>query len=183
MIVDGYLKDVTKRYSPKYYGSSWRLRLQDEAYFEDCVVLLNRICKSHREMYDESGELEGFTESEPMPDKLTGFHLHGKYVLESKLKKYEVFWPDHATVGDFKGDKIHLRENLRKVRSKDAWYTQYARTLKPDAEPVKIIQLPKKKKKGMLLPDEDPYEPGAMQPLYGEWQTDPFIPPKAVNVL
>lgn len=127
-------------------------------------------------------ELENFTESEPIPEKLAGFHLHGKFVLESKLKKYEVFWPNDDIVGEFKGEKIHLRKNLQKVRSKDAWYTQFARTLKENENPVKIIQLPKKRKKGMLLPDEDPYEPGAMQPLYGEWQTNPYIPPRAIDV-
>lgn len=91
--------------------------------------------------------------------------------------KYEVFWPADAVVGKFKEEPIHLRSSVQKVRSKEAWFTQFARNLRSGEEPVKTIQLPKRKKKGMLLPDEDPYEPGGTQHLYGEWQTEPYVPP------
>lgn len=178
----GYIVDVTKRYSSQYYGTSWHLRHLDEKYFFECLRLLNKRVPNPEVLYDEDAELEGFTQSEGIPEKLAGFHLHGRFVLENKLKKYEVFWPADKIVGQFKGENIHLRSCLQKVRSKDAWYTQFARRLKEGEEPVKVIQLPKRRKKGMLLPDEDPYEPGPMQPLYGEWQTEPYVPPVAIDV-
>lgn len=177
---DNYIKDVTKRYTSRYYGNTWKLRQTEEVAFTRYTERLNKEIH-YPSLYDEDKELEAFTESEPMPDSAAGFQMHGKYVLESKLKKYETFWPDNEIVGTFKDENIRLRSTLKKVRSKEAWYTQYSRTLKEGAVPMKVIQLPKKKKKGIIGPDEDPYEPGAMQPLYGEWQTEPYNPPEAID--
>lgn len=177
---EGFIADVTKRYSSKYYGNTWKARLPDEEPFQQFLTKLNYTHKK-QSLYDEEGELESFTEAEPIPETLAGFHMHGKYVLESRLKKYETFYPPDDTVGTFRSDPIHLRSSVKKVRSKEAWYTQFARSLIPDVEPVKTIQLPKRKKRGFVAPDEDPYEPGPMQPLYGEWQTVPYAPPMAVD--
>lgn len=177
----GYVTDVTRRYSSKYYGATWKIRLSEEKHLLRYLELLNSR-KILEILYDEECELESFTEAEPIPETAAGFNMHGKYVLEGKLKKYEVFHPSDDIVGTFKDENIHLRRSVKKVRSKEAWYTQFARSLVEGTEPVKVIQLPKKRKKGFVGPDEDPYEPGAMQPLYGEWQTIPYEPPKAINV-
>lgn len=179
----GVLTDVTRRYVSKFYGQAWKLRQSDEAAFLRAIHRISaRSACENSLLYDEEAELECFAAAEPMPKTLAGFQAHGKYVLENRIQKYQVFYPaDAGIVGEFRGIPIRLRNVIHKVRSKEAWYTQYARILLPDAEPVKTIQLPKKKKKGLLTPGEDEYEPGAMQPLYGEWQTLPYIPPEAVD--
>jgi hypothetical protein len=48
---------------------------------------------------------------------------------------------------------------------------------------MKSVQLSKKKKvsKGQPIPDLDE-EPRPEQPLYGEWQTEPYKPPAAIDV-
>lgn len=179
----GILTDVSRRYVSKFYGQVWKLRQSDENVFLRAIHKINSRSTGESPMlYDEEAELESFAAAEPMPKTLAGFQAHGKYVLENRIQKYQVFHPaDAGIVGEFRGTPIRLRNVIHKVRSKEAWYTQYARILLPEAEPVKTIQLPKKKKKGLLTPGEDEYEPGAMQPLYGEWQTLPYIPPEAVD--
>lgn len=175
----GSLIDVTRRYSSKYYGATWKARTADEAALGRFLVAAAR--GSPGIGSDEDAELEAFTEAEALPESATGYQMHGKYVLEGKVRKYETLHPGNEPVGTFRGESVHLRRNLRKVRSKEAWYTQFARSLQPGAAPVKVIQLPRKKKRGFVEPDEDAYEPGAMQPLYGEWQTEPYVPHVAVD--
>ncbi len=177
---DRFVTDVTKRYSMNYFSQCWKLRLNEEKHLHRFLSLINKNITSRR-YYNESLELDNLASQEPIPETASGFSNHGKYVLESKLRKYEVFWPANEIVGTFKGENIHLRESVKKVRSKDAWYTQFARIVRKDEQPIKTIQLPRKRKRGYVGPEEDAYEPGNMQPLFGEWQTDPFVPLSATN--
>jgi xeroderma pigmentosum group C-complementing protein len=108
-------------------------------------------------------------------------------MLESKLKKYEAYWPpDAGIIGEFRGENVRLRSVVQKVRSKEAWYTQFGRIIKEGEESCKQVKLPKKpEKKRRKFDDEIPMvgpedaEDVRWQPLYGEWQTEPYSPPIA----
>ena len=84
-----------------------------------------------------------------------------EYVLESRVKKYEAFNPTKDSIlFEINGDKAHPAEALEKVRSKDAWYTQFGRLIRESEAPIKVVNLAKQKSEGAQR----------LQPLYGEWQ-------------
>ena len=100
-------------------------------------------------------------------------HDADAYVTEDCLRKYEAFNPNKDTVMQSEsGELLHLKSSIEKVRSKDAWLTQYGRVIETEESPVKLVSLPKKKS------DIDTRQ----QPLYGFWQTKPYSPPEVIDV-
>lgn len=184
----GRAVDVTRRYSTKYFGVAAKLRRYD-------ALVLQLLLAHQPSLSDaEETELASLVDGEAIPSTLAGFHGHGRYMLESQLKKYEVFWPpDAGIVGEFRGQPVRLRSVVQKVRSKESWYTQFGRVIKEGESPCKQVKLPKKPEKIGKKKAEDwerilkpaLTEGGAketiMQPLYGEWQTEPFSPPIAAD--
>jgi hypothetical protein len=68
--------------------------------------------------------------STEIPKTLSSMKNHPTLILESQLRKYEVFYPVQKPVGYFKDEAVYFRENVKKVRSKDAWLSQCARIVK-----------------------------------------------------
>lgn len=94
---------------------------------------------------------------------------YSKLILKSKIPRYEIIRPE-IIIGYFKKEPFYLKRNLFKVRSRESWFTNYGRIVKENESPAKTIEL-KNSKKGT---SRDQY-------LYGEWQTELFIPPPAQN--
>lgn len=185
--------DVTRRYSSRYYAITAKRRRLDEPILSR---VLNLIGFSEKDNSAEEAELAGLVDGEPIPKTLAGFQGHGRYMLERQLKKYEVFWPPNVgIVGEFRGENVRLRSVLQKVRSKEAWYTQFGRVIRDDELPCKEVPLPAKpvSSKGLGKSNQSVLDseillitssvPGEkrLQPLYGEWQTIPFSPPVAAD--
>lgn len=113
----------------------------------------------------ESNDSEG-----KFPKTLNEFKASKKYILKFQLKKFEAFDPaKDVVVGYFGDEEIHKREAISKVRSKEAWLTQFGRTLIAGTKPIKEYEL----KHGAGV---------KKQYLYGVWQTEAFQPPSAENV-
>lgn len=185
----GRAVDVSRRYASRFYGVTAKLRRHDEMILTEVLSLLGGLVSG-----DEEEELASLVDGEPLPTTVAGFHGHGRYMLESQLKKYEVFWPpDAGIVGEFRGVPVRLRAVVQKVRSKEAWYTQFGRVIIEGEAPCKHVALPKKpERKSKKVADwEKPLEEvethsaalkeAVLQPLFGEWQTEPFAPPVAVD--
>jgi len=119
--------NVTRRYCSQYHNVTAKLRRPEEQVFQETLHVL---CPFERLSLKEEEELRGFADSEPMPNSVAGFKMHNKYILASDLKKYQVFWPPDAVVGEFRGEAIHLCDHVQKVKSKEAWFTQFARIIK-----------------------------------------------------
>lgn len=183
----GNIFDVTRRYTSRYYGWTAKLRRADEALLASFMTPLPT---------REETELAALVDGEPIPQTLSGFHGHGRYMLERQLHKYEVFYPPNAgIVGEFRGEQVRLRSAVQPVRSKEAWYTQYGRVIREGEVPAKVVKLPKKpervKKKQAWEHDLEattrastsapPAKEYVDQPLWGEWQTIPFQPAVAQN--
>jgi xeroderma pigmentosum group C-complementing protein len=126
-VEDNKILNVTRRYCSQYCNVTAKLRRPEEQVFQETLRIL---CPFECLSLKEEKELKSFADSEPMPDSAAGFKMHDKYILASGLKKYEVFWPPDMVVGEFRGEAIHLREHVQKVRSKEAWFTQFARIIK-----------------------------------------------------
>lgn len=190
----GRATDVSRRYCSRYFGWTARLRRSDELFLQNTIRLAAAPVDAA-----EDGELSMLVDGEALPDTLVGFHGHGRYMLESQLKKYEIFWPpDAGVVGEFRGQRVRLRSTVHKIRSKEAWYTQFGRVIAEGQEACKHVKLPKKperkrrkvddwekplveesKKAGSASKSSDADDDRLQQPLYGEWQTVPYAPPVA----
>lgn len=123
------LNDVTRRYCSLYHTVTCRQRRLLEDCLNDSMEAVNQGRSAAIPFYDESTELAAFVLAEPMPTTVGAFKMHGKYVLASHLKKYQVFWPPEPA-GEFRGEAVYLRENVQPVRSKEAWFTQYGRVIR-----------------------------------------------------
>lgn len=187
----GRAVDVSRRYTSRFYGVTAKLRRHDEIILNEVLPLL----KGHVSD-SEAHDLANLVDGEPLPKTLAGFQGHGRYLLESQVKKYEIFWPPEAgIVGEFRGEPVRLRSVVQKIRSKEAWYRQFGRVIKEGEEPCKQVALPKKpERKSKQIADwEQAVEDATkhtilnagkevvMQPLFGEWQTEPFSPPVAFD--
>ena len=132
--MDGYIHDLTKKYAFKFEERSFKLRKNEDKWLKS----FNENINSHKDSYlkslpdvdnipDESGNrLSTFD----IPKTLSAIKNHPDLMLASQLKKYEVFYPGPISVGVFKDEPVFLKENVKKVRSRDAWLSQCARVIK-----------------------------------------------------
>lgn len=123
---EGLLHDLTEKYAHSYDEKSYRLRKDEHDWFIGLIKDLNSKKKpSPYNSFDKTP-----FKSLEMPKTLSAMKSHPKLILGSQLKKYEVFYPISSPIGFFKDEPVFLRENIKKVRSKDAWLSQCARIVK-----------------------------------------------------
>lgn len=64
-----------------------------------------------------------------IPSKASQIKNHPIFILESHLKKYEILYPPEIA-GFLDSDTVYYRKNVRKLRSKEAWLTQFGMSIK-----------------------------------------------------
>lgn len=67
--------------------------------------------------------------SDEIPTSKSKFTGHPKYVLESQLRKYEVLHPPEIA-GFFGTESVYFKKHIRKLKSKEAWLTQFGKVIK-----------------------------------------------------
>lgn len=184
----GKAADLTRRYCSQYYSITSKLRRPDESLLQTILSVAGTTVSS-----EEEAELSSLVDGESIPTTKSGFQGHARYILESQLHKYDVFWPPEAgIVGEFRGENVRLRSVVHRVRSKEAWYTQFGRVIKDGELPAKLVKMPQRPTKPSKKSSwEEGLDPSTTdfgqapevryQQLYGEWQTVPFSPPIAVD--
>jgi hypothetical protein len=131
--IDSVCYDLTEKYSSDYLERSFKLRKDEDKWLKDLITKLNFMNKSSRKCLPDLDLNNNEKDSKnpiEIPKTLTGIKNHPNLMLASQLRKYEVFYPASEPVGYFKGESVFLRENVKKVRSKDAWLSQCARIVK-----------------------------------------------------
>lgn len=128
---NGICYDLTEKYSSDYIERSFKLRKDEDKWLKDFITKLNSMNKSYKKcLPDRDQNVKDSTAPIEIPKTLTAMKNHPTLMLESQLRKYEVFYPVTEPVGYFKDESVFLRENVKKVRSKDAWLSQCARIVK-----------------------------------------------------
>jgi len=182
--LDGFVKERTKRYAKDFLTYTRKLRLKNNAKWWEVNIIkryfsTNVIDDSDEEVPDEEEE------KQPLPTSIAGFLNHPLYVLERHIKKYEVLYKKEPVLGYIRNEAIYPRSNVRAVNTKEYWIRQ-GLSIKEGAEPAKYVKSKvytiKKKRmiefskqnaaigKDFNLGDE-------MVPLYGDWQTEPYVSP------
>eukprot|EP00127_Corallochytrium_limacisporum_P003432 Clim_evm60s149 gene=Clim_evmTU60s149 len=157
----GNIRDVTARYATNWLHRTQKER-PDGTWWSQLIAKLDNTKTIEQENEDillTSAHMSG-----PLPTKMQDYRNHPMYAMAKFVGTYEVIHPMQPILGRIKGEAIYPRANVRKLRSKEGWL-KMAKVLKEDATPIKTA---KRKNK------ED-------QELFGEWQTEKYIPPSAEN--
>ena len=174
----GHCREVTPRYTNRFMLSEFkRLRVDDD--------WIQKTMKSFQPGYktkqdeEEDIQLKLEQECQPLPTSLSEFKNHPLYLLARHLLVSEVIrgqdGKEAIPVGTFRGEAVYSRKDVHPVKSKEYWMRS-AKVVREDEEPAKTVKGRKKwdKYSNKYITDIPKF-------LYGEWQTDPFIPPTATD--
>lgn len=173
---NGFMKEVTGRYSCKFLMSSFRRLRVDFDWLSETLSSFHPGNKTPQEE-DEDREIEGKLSALPLPTTVGEFKGHPLYLLKRHLLVYEAIYPpDTQPISMFKGEEeIYSRSCIHPVRS-DLYWKRQGRILKEGESPYKVVKGRKK---------WDRYAQRYIQDtpnlLYGFWQTEEYIPPTAVD--
>lgn len=174
----GHCREVTPRYTSRFMLSEFkRLRVDDE-WMQKTMRFFQPGYRT-KEEEEEEIELKLEQECQPLPTSVSEFKNHPLYLLGRHLLVSEVIHgqdgKEAIPVGTFRGESVYSRKDVHPVKSKEYWMRS-AKVVREDEEPAKTVKGRKKwdKYSNKYITDIPKF-------LYGEWQTDPFIPPTATN--
>ena len=170
---DGYMREVTQRYTTDWMSPSMKKRRIDENWWTQTLEPFQRKNKSLAEKAEDS-EFEEKISSTPLPTKISEFKNHPLYVLKKDLLKFQGIYPSDAPpLGFIRGEPIYARECVQLLRSRETWL-RFARTVRVGETAYKLVKSrPKWDKYSKTWKRDLPLE------LFGEWQTEPYDPPEA----
>lgn len=168
---DGSLKDVTQRYAPSFLVNTRKLRY-DQSWVEEVLALYPPSNKEQVEREDLA--LSRQAEEAPLPTSVSAFKGHPLYVLQRHLLKFEAIYPANApTLGFIKSEGVYARECVHTLQGRTSWLKE-GRVVKLGEEPYKVVKArPKWDRMTGAKASDEPLE------VYGEWQTEQYIPPPA----
>ncbi|KAJ8370916.1 hypothetical protein SKAU_G00109440 [Synaphobranchus kaupii] len=173
---DGYLKDLSSRYDPTWMTSSRKRRVEPEWWEE---TLGGFRCPASQRERQEDKELQAKLLDKPLPTVVSEFKNHPLYALKRHLLKYEAIYPPTAAIlGYCRGEAVYSRDCVHTLHSRDTWLKE-ARTVLLGEEPYKLVRgfsnRARKARQGAEQKDKDDL------PLFGDWQTEEYQPPVAVD--
>ncbi|MED6279416.1 hypothetical protein CHARACLAT_000659 [Characodon lateralis] len=173
---DGFLKDLGKKYDPTWMTSSQKRRVDDEWWEETLESFMGPEDDRNKK---EEKELQNKLLNKPMPTSIAEYKNHPLYALKRHLLKYEALYPPTATVlGYCRGEPVYSRDCVHTLHSRDIWLKQ-ARTVRLGEEPYKMVKgfSNRSRKARMMSKMREEKD----LPLFGEWQTEEYQPPVAVD--
>ncbi|CAN0199383.1 unnamed protein product [Pylaiella littoralis] len=118
----------------------------------------------------EERELQEKVNSEPVPSTIAALKNHHVYVLGKELLKFEGLRPGARAAGLVKGSKVYLKTDVAKLRGASRWKMDGLQVRESEVgKPAKVATKNGKK------------EGEGTSKLYGEWQTESWVPEAAAN--
>ncbi|XP_068187390.1 DNA repair protein complementing XP-C cells [Antennarius striatus] len=173
---DGFLKDLGRKYDPTWMTLSRKRRVDEEWWQEMLEPFLGP--EDERDIKEDK-ELQNKLVNKPLPISVAEYKNHPLYALKRHLLKYEAIYPGTATVlGYCRGEPVYSRDCVHTLHSKDTWLKE-ARTVRLGEEPYKMVKgfSNRSRKARMMSERKDEND----LPLFGEWQTEEYQPPIAVD--
>ncbi|XP_040917530.1 DNA repair protein complementing XP-C cells isoform X2 [Toxotes jaculatrix] len=173
---DGFVKDLGRKYDPTWMTSSRKRRVDEEWWEETLEPFLGP--EDERDMKEDK-ELQNKLLNKPLPISITEYKNHPLYALKRHLLKYEAIYPSTATVlGYCRGEPVYSRDCVHTLHSRDTWLKE-ARTVRLGEEPYKMVKGFSNRSRKARMMSELKEENDL--PLFGEWQTEEYQPPIAVD--
>nr|XP_039262594.1 DNA repair protein complementing XP-C cells homolog isoform X2 [Styela clava] len=170
-----YIKDITPRYAAKWLTDTRKLRvgMVDKDWWKETLAPY-----AERDTVLDAKENRDMQEAllaQPLPTTISALKNHPLFGLRRHLLKYEAIYPpDVPAVGLIRGEEIYPRSSIYTLCSREKWL-QEARSVKDGEEPYKMVAslwINMKLKQDMST---------LSMPLFGIWQTEPYVPPTAKN--
>ncbi|XP_041656376.1 DNA repair protein complementing XP-C cells isoform X2 [Cheilinus undulatus] len=173
---DGFIKDLGRKYDPTWMTSSRKRRVEEEWWEETLEPFLGP--EDERDKKEEK-ELQNKLLNKPLPISVGEYKNHPLYALRRHLLKYEAIYPSTATVlGYCRGEPVYSRDCVHTLHSRDTWLKE-ARTVRLGEEPYKMVKgFSNRSRKARMMSELKEENDLA---LFGEWQTEEYQPPIAVE--
>ncbi|XP_012682897.2 DNA repair protein complementing XP-C cells [Clupea harengus] len=173
---EGYIKDLSRRYDPTWLTSSRKRRI-DQDWWDETLDIYEAP-DSEREK-KEDNELEAKLLSKALPTSILEYKSHPLYALQRHQLKYEALYPPTAAIlGYCRGEPVYSRDCIHTLHSKDTWLKE-ARTVRLGEVPYKMVRGFSNQSRKARMMSEHKVEKDL--PLFGEWQTEEYQPPVAVD--
>ncbi|KAM7412306.1 hypothetical protein PAMA_021995 [Pampus argenteus] len=173
---DGFVKDLGRKYDPTWMTSSRKRRVEEEWWEETLEPFLG---PEDEKDIKEDKELQTRLLNKPLPVSIAEYKNHPLYALKRHLLKYEAIYPPTATVlGYCRGEPVYSRDCVHTLHSRDTWLKE-AQTVRLGEEPYKMVKgFSNRSRKARMMSDSKNENDLA---LFGEWQTEQYQPPVAVD--
>ncbi|XP_075993523.1 DNA repair protein complementing XP-C cells [Genypterus blacodes] len=173
---DGFLKDLGRKYDPTWMTSSRKRRVEEEWWEQTTEPFMGP--EDERDKKEEK-ELQVRLMNTPLPTSVSEYKNHPLYALQRHLLKYEAVYPPTAAVlGYCRGEPVYSRDCVRTLHSSDTWLKE-ARTVLLGEEPYKMVKgFSNRSRKARIMTEQKDAKDLA---LFGEWQTEDYQPPLAVD--
>ncbi|XP_060931047.1 DNA repair protein complementing XP-C cells [Limanda limanda] len=173
---DGFLKDLGRKYDPTWMTSSRKRRVDEDWWDETLEPFLGPEYERDKR---EDKELQNKLINKPLPISIAEYKNHPLYALKRHMLKYEAIYPSTATVlGYCRGEPVYSRDCVHTLHSKDTWLKE-ARTVRIGEEPFKMVRgFSNRSRKARINSEMKENNDLA---LFGEWQTEEYQPPIAVD--
>ncbi|XP_073431101.1 DNA repair protein complementing XP-C cells isoform X2 [Dendrobates tinctorius] len=172
----GHVKDVTQRYDPEWMTRT-RKRRVDTEWWEQ-TLLPYKSTDSTRED-KEDVEFEAKLLNQRLPTSITEYKNHPLYALKRHLLKYEAIYPESAAIlGSCRGEAVYSRSCVHTLHSRDTWLKD-ARVVRLGEVPCKMVKGQSNRARKARL--ADPNKDSNDLALFGQWQTEEYQPPIAVD--
>ncbi|XP_037629601.1 DNA repair protein complementing XP-C cells [Sebastes umbrosus] len=173
---DGFVKDLGRKYDPTWLTSSRKRRVDEEWWEETLEPFLGPEDERDRK---EDKELQSKLMNKPLPISIAEYKNHPLYALKRHMLKYEAIYPSTAAVlGYCRGEPVYSRDCVHTLHSRDTWLKE-ARTVRLGEEPFKMVRgFSNRSRKARMASEQKEQNDLA---LFGEWQTEEYQPPIAVD--
>ncbi|XP_073501075.1 DNA repair protein complementing XP-C cells [Phyllobates terribilis] len=172
----GHVKDVTRRYDPEWMTRT-RKRRVDTEWWEETLLPYRSSDTARGDKEDVEFEVKLL--DQPLPTSITEYKNHPLYALKRHLLKYEAIYPESAAIlGSCRGEAVYSRSCVHTLHSRDTWLKD-ARVVRLGEVPYKMVkgQSNRARKARLADPEKDSNDLA----LFGQWQTEEYQPPIAVD--
>ncbi|XP_049837744.1 DNA repair protein complementing XP-C cells homolog isoform X2 [Schistocerca gregaria] len=169
---DGTIRDVTRRYCPKWHTVTQKLRVDEEWWKESLKPFAGqRTARDHQEDEDLYRQMQ----DRPMPTTLAEYKNHPLYVLQKDLLRFQAIYPpDAPTLGFVRGHPVYARECVHTLYHREKWLRE-AKVVRLGETPYKIVGRPRWDRINRKIIKGVPVE------YFGPWQVEDYVPPTAVD--
>ncbi|CAG03267.1 unnamed protein product, partial [Tetraodon nigroviridis] len=173
---DGFVKDLGRKYDPTWMTLSRKRRVEED-WWEDTLAPF--MGPEDEKDQKEDKELQKTLLNKPLPISVAEYKNHPLYALKRHLLKYEAIYPSTAAVlGYCRGEAVYSRDCVHTLHSRDTWLKE-ARTVGLGEEPYKMVKgFSNRSRKARMMSELKNENDLA---LFGEWQTEEYQPPIAVD--
>lgn len=174
---NGCVRDVTQRYDPAWMTATRKCRVDAKWWAETLRPYQSPLVEREKK---EDLEFQAKHLEQPLPTVIGTYKNHPLYALKRHLLKYEAIYPETAAIiGYCRGEAVYSRDCVHTLHSRDTWLKQ-GRVVRLGEVPYKMVKGYSNRARRARLAEPQLQDHNDLG-LFGEWQTEDYQPPVAVD--